>query len=166
MSYLTHQLKASGINAIAGVTGDSSDPTELAWRFSPVSNDKRNQISPSDELRVLISTDVLSEGQNLQDAAIVVNYDLPWPIVRLVQRAGRVDRIGQQSDTIYCYSFLPADGVERLLRLRERVRVRLQQNAEVVGTDEAFFEDETDSQSFIDLYNEKARISMERLRPR
>jgi hypothetical protein len=46
------------------------------------------------------------------------------------------------SDTIYCYSFLPADGVERLIRLRERVRQRLQQNAEVVGTDEAFFEDE------------------------
>ena len=139
-------LQARGLQAVEGVTGDSADPTELAWRFSPVSNNKRDKISPANELRVLVATDVLSEGQNLQDAAIVVNYDLPWAIIRLIQRAGRVDRIGQQSDTIYCYSFLPAEGVERLIRLRERVLQRLKQNAEVVGTDEAFFEDEfTDS---------------------
>ena len=70
----------------------------------------------------LIATDVLSEGQNLQDCAIVVNYDLPWAIIRLIQRAGRVDRIGQQAHNILCYSFLPADGIERLIRLRARVR--------------------------------------------
>jgi Helicase conserved C-terminal domain len=157
--YLTDQLQARAIPAIEGVTGDSAGPTELAWRFSPVSNNKRTAISPERELRVLVATDVLSEGQNLQDAAIVVNYDLPWAIIRLIQRAGRVDRIGQQSDTIYCYSFLPADGVERIIRLRERVVERLQQNAEVVGTDEAFFEDEVASIATItDLYNEKAGI--------
>src|SRR6266516_2811147 len=127
--YLTTHLKARGITAVEGVTGDSADPTELAWRFSPVSNGKRDQIHPDQELRFLLATDVLSEGQNLQDTAIVVNYDLPWAIIRLIQRAGRVDRIGQQSDTISCYSFLPEDGVERIIRLRERVRVRLQQNA-------------------------------------
>ena len=63
---------------------------------------------------MLVATDVLSEGQNLQDAAIVVNYDLPWALIRLVQRAGRVDRIGQKADEILCYSFLPAEGVEKL----------------------------------------------------
>jgi hypothetical protein len=156
VDYLARQLKARGIAALEGVTGDSDDPTELARRFSPVSNEKREQIRPEDELRVLIATDVLSEGQNLQDAAIVVNYDLPWAIIRLIQRAGRVDRIGQQADTITCYSFLPAEGVERIIHLRERVRTRLQQNAEVVGTDEAFFEDEANTLSLIDLYNEKA----------
>ncbi len=156
--YLTEQLKKQGIAAIEGVTGDSEDPTALAWRFSPNSNGKRSQVSATKELRVLVATDVLSEGQNLQDAAIVVNYDLPWAIIRLIQRAGRVDRIGQQADTIYCYSFLPADGVERLLQLRERVRQRLQQNAEVVGTDEAFFEDDANNSAFFDLYNEKAGI--------
>ena len=118
-----------------------ADPTQLAWRFSPESNGVRNQVRPDDELRVLVATDVLSEGQNLQDGAIVINYDLPWAIMRLIQRAGRVDRIGQQAENILCYSFLPADGVERILRLRARVRQRLQENAEVVGTDEAFFED-------------------------
>ena len=85
---------------------------------------------------------MLSEGQNLQDAAIIVNYDLPWAIIRLIQGAGRVDRIGQKAETMLCYSFLPADGVEHIIRLRARVRQRLQENAEVVGTDETFFEDD------------------------
>jgi superfamily II DNA or RNA helicase len=157
--YLSEQLNACGIQAVAGVTGASENPTEYAWRFSPLSNNRREQVAPEQELRVLVATDVLSEGQNLQDAAIVVNYDLPWAIIRLIQRAGRIDRIGQRSDSIYCYSFLPAEGVEKLIRLRERVRTRLRENAEVVGTDEAFFEDDDmDNQAIIDLYNEKAGI--------
>ncbi|NNE17696.1 MAG: NgoFVII family restriction endonuclease [Myxococcales bacterium] len=156
--YLATQLEALGVKRLAAVTGDSDNPTMLAWRFSPVSNDKRQRISHEQELDVLITTDVLSEGQNLQDAAVVVNFDLPWAIVRLIQRAGRVDRIGQKAETISCYSFLPADGVERIIRLRSRVRQRLLENAEVVGTDEAFFEDDQDDQSVRDLFTEKAGI--------
>lgn len=156
--YLETQLKTAGISRATGVTGDSSDPTALAWRFSPVSNNKRERITPEEELRILIATDVLSEGQNLQDCAIIVNYDLPWAIIRLIQRAGRVDRIGQKAGEIICYSFLPADGVERIIRLRARVRQRLQENAEVVGTDEAFFEDDANDQVILDLYNEKAGL--------
>jgi len=156
--YLQERLEALGVERIAGATGDSFDPTALAWRFSPVSNNKRKEIDPSDELRVLIATDVLSEGQNLQDCSIVVNYDLPWAIIRLVQRAGRVDRIGQKSEQILCYSFLPADGVERIIRLRARVRQRLKENAEVIGTDEAFFEDDRNDQIIRDLFTEKSGI--------
>ncbi len=156
--YLEAQLKARGVVKVAGVTGDSSDPTALAWRFSPASNEKHGRIPPEDELRVLIATDVLSEGQNLQDCSIVVNYDLPWAIIRLIQRAGRVDRIGQQAENILCYSFLPAEGVERIIRLRARVRQRLQENAEVVGTDEAFFEDDRNDGAVLALYHEKAGI--------
>ena len=156
--YLESHLRAIGVTKLEGVTGDSPDPTGAAWRFSPVSNNKRDKIKPEEELRVVVATDVLSEGQNLQDCSIVVNFDLPWAIIRLVQRAGRVDRIGQQAETIRCYSFLPAEGVERILRLRSRVRQRLQENAEVVGTDEAFFEDDRNNQAVVDLYNEKAGI--------
>jgi hypothetical protein len=87
-----------------------------------------------------------------------VNYDLPWAIIRLIQRAGRVDRIGQKAEEITCYSFLPADGVDRIINLRQRVRNRLKQNAEVVGADEAFFEDDCDDQSVLNLYHEKAGI--------
>lgn len=158
VSYLEGQLRDRRVTRIAGVTGDSGDPSALAWRFSPVSNNKREQIKPEEELRVVIATDVLSEGQNLQDAAIVVNYDLPWAIIRLIQRVGRVDRIGQKAENILCYSFLPADGVDRIIRLRARVRQRLRENAEVVGTDEAFFEDDRNDQAVVDLYHEKAGL--------
>lgn len=157
VGYLQGEFKSRGLTRLASVTGDSADPTKLAWQFSPRSNEKLDRITPEEELRVLVSTDVLSEGQNLQDCSIVVNYDLPWAIIRLIQRAGRVDRIGQQARDILCYSFLPADGIERLIRLRTRVRARLHENAEVVGTDEAFFEDE-DREVVLDLYNEKAGI--------
>ncbi len=77
---------------------DTENPTLLARRFSPKSNAIIGGLPENrDELQVLIATDVLSEGQNLQDAAIIVNYDLPWTIIRLIQRAGRVDRVGQLS---------------------------------------------------------------------
>ena len=161
--YLTNELRNRGVERLAGVTGESQDPTGYAWRFSPgsnchASNKNNSAFHPENELRVLIATDVLSEGQNLQDASVIVNYDLPWAIIRLIQRAGRVDRIGQKSDRIICYSFLPAEGIERLIRLRSRVRQRLKENAEVVGTDEAFFEDDSEKQKLLDLYNEKSGI--------
>jgi superfamily II DNA or RNA helicase len=158
VEYLENRLQAAKASACVGVTGQSSNPTAVAWRFSPVSNEKRHKVSPEDELRVVIATDVLSEGQNLQDCSIIVNYDLPWAIIRLIQRAGRVDRIGQNSDQILCYSFLPADGVERIINLRGRVRQRLRENAEVVGTDEAFFDDDGDDMPLVSLYHEKAGI--------
>ncbi len=155
-TYLETQLRRRGLQDVVKVTGDAENPTALAWRFSPDSNKK--QIPPEKQIRVLIATDILSEGQNLQDCAIVVNYDLPWAIVKLIQRAGRVDRIGQKSRVINCYSFLPADGVERIIRLRARVHQRLRENAEVVGSDEAFFEDDLGADVIVDLYNEKAGI--------
>ncbi|MEO1668893.1 MAG: helicase-related protein [Chloroflexota bacterium] len=158
VSYLERELRQRGVKRVSGVTGGTSDPTAIAHRFSPVSNRKRDRVVPEDELRVIIATDVLSEGQNLQDAAIVINYDLPWTIIRLVQRAGRVDRIGQQSDTILCYTFVPADGIERILNLRSRVRQRLAENAEVVGTDESFFEEDADRQTLLNLYHEQSGI--------
>ncbi len=163
VSYLADQLQTRGLKQMAGVTGDTEEPSNYARRFSPESNKAREKesphpVSPAEELRVLVATDVLSEGQNLQDAAIVVNFDLPWAIIRLIQRAGRVDRIGQKAEEILCYSFLPADGVERLIRLRSRVRQRLQENAEVVGTDETFFEDEKNDTVIRDLFTEKSGI--------
>ena len=156
--YLKAELSERGVSRIEEVTGDSPNPTALARRFSPVSNNTLGSAMSGGELRVLISTDILSEGQNLQDCSIVVNYDLPWAIIRLVQRAGRVDRIGQEADEILCYSFLPAEGVERIIALRTRVHARLRENAEVVGTDEAFFEDGDDETAVVDIYNERSGL--------
>ena len=158
VDYLESQLKQRGVEDLAGVTGNSSEPTQLAWQFSPISNQRTGRQKPARQLRVLVATDVLSEGQNLQDCHMVVNYDLPWAIIRLIQRAGRVDRIGQEAEEILCHSFLPAEGVERIIDLRKRVRNRLKENAEVVGADEAFFEDDDDEQAIVNLYHERAGI--------
>jgi superfamily II DNA or RNA helicase len=154
--YLARVLEDQGITQIGLATGQSADPTALAWQFSPISNEK--PIPVAEQLRVLVATDMLSEGQNLQDCAIILNYDLPWAIIRLIQRAGRVDRIGQQAEEILCYSFLPAEGVERLINLRGRLRDRLNENQEVVGTDEAFFEDEQAREMLLNLYNERSGV--------
>jgi superfamily II DNA or RNA helicase len=155
-NYLTDNLKKRGIKKIECVTGDCENPTHLAHRFSPRSNGKNEMANTSDELKVLITTDVLSEGQNLQDGHIILNYDLPWAIIRLIQRAGRVDRIGQKSDKIICYSFFPEDGIEQIIKLRSRLRTRIEQNAEVVGSDETFFDG--DPVNLEDLYNERSGI--------
>lgn len=154
VAYLVDELKKRGLTKLEGVTGQSGNPTDVVHRFSPISNEKPG----GGDLRVVIATDVLSEGQNLQDAHVVVSFDLPWAIIRLIQRAGRVDRIGQKHDQIFVYSFYPMDGVEKVIHLRERVRQRLTENAEVVGADEQFFEDLQVDQRYRDLYNEKAGI--------
>lgn len=152
--YIFNQLQNRGIGRIAKATGDSENVSELVYRFSPVSNGKDECSGTDKELRILISTDVLSEGQNLQDCHIVVNYDLPWALIRLIQRAGRVDRIGQTSEEIWCYSFLPEDGIEQIIRLRNRLKKRIAENAEVVGSDEVFFDG--DPINIADLYSEKS----------
>ena len=150
--YVYRQLKRRGIPQVGCATGGSKNPTDIVERFSPKSNDK--DYSDTEQYRVLIATDVLSEGQNLQDAHVIVNFDLPWAIIRLIQRAGRVDRIGQEANEIYCYSFFPADGVEEIIRLRSRLNARINENAHIVGSDEVFFEG--NEMNLRDMFNEKS----------
>lgn len=153
--YVYNQLRKRGVNSIGIATGDSDNPTSVVEKFSPVSNEK-SDISQEEQYRVLIATDVLSEGQNLQDSHVIVNFDLPWAIIRLIQRAGRVDRIGQTADKIYCYSFFPADGVEEIINLRGRLNARINENANIVGSDEIFFEG--NEQNLRDMFNERSGV--------
>jgi SNF2 family DNA or RNA helicase len=151
--YLYEQMKARGVSNVGLVTGSEGVPQDLVERFSPISNKRPKIQGTANELRVLISTDVLSEGQNLQDAHIIINYDLPWALIRLIQRAGRVDRIGQKATQVLCYSCLPEEGIETIIGLRRRIGQRIAENAEVVGTDEQFFEG--DPVNLAALYAEK-----------
>ena len=163
-NYVAEALKAAGVDRVGIASGDTANPTEVARRFSPLSNmlgaatlddaELEKLIDPSAEYCVLVSTDVLSEGQNLQDAHIVVNYDLPWAIIRLIQRAGRVDRVGQKADEVVIYS-LWHDGVEQVLNLRQRIAERLRANAEVFGSDEQFFGSDDEVKVIEDLYKGK-----------
>ena len=137
--YVARSLRERGVAAVRSVSGTHRDPGAEATAFSPKSNNA--EVPPSEQTRVLVATDVLSEGQNLQDAHIVVNYDLPWAVVKLVQRAGRVDRIGQESPHVRVVTMLPPGGVEEVLDLRKRIRDRLAENARVFGGGERFFGD-------------------------
>lgn len=152
--YVGTALRDAGIASVGVASGSSENPTALAHRFSPVSNalpDSEQVLDLADELRVLVATDVLSEGQNLQDAHIVVNYDLPWAIIRLIQRAGRVDRIGQNADEVLIYSFFH-DSVDKVIDLRRRIAERLKANAAAFGSDEQFFGTADEVKTLTDLY--------------
>lgn len=155
--YVAGALAERGIKSVDWVSGATENPTATAKRFSPKANTELGTLRDGEtELRVLVSTDVLSEGQNLQDAHVVVNFDLPWAIVKIIQRAGRVDRIGQQSPEVLVYSFLPADDVEEVIRLRRRIRRRLEENAAVFGSDESFFGELGELQVIQGLYDERS----------
>ena len=159
--YISEELVRRGVSDAGLVTGDTEDPTAMAQRFSPVSNRIGGDGTPvRDELRVLVSTDVLSEGQNLQDAHIVVNYDLPWAIVKLVQRAGRVDRIGQSSAEVLVVSLMPDASVEREIELRGRVLRRLGENAKLLGSDEAFFGHDSERQVISGVFDESSGFGL------
>ena len=98
------------------------------------------QISPVDaklidsEIDILITTDCLSEGQNLQDADLVVNYDIHWNPVRLIQRFGRIDRIGSENATIGSINFWPASDYDTVLNLASRINDRMAAMA-IVGSE-------------------------------
>jgi len=95
------------------------DRTRLVQMFAPVSNGKKEWAGTDKEIDIMISTDVLSEGQNLQDCGHLLNYDLHWNPTRMVQRAGRIDRIGTEFDTLWIRNMFPDEGLERLLGLVE-----------------------------------------------
>jgi superfamily II DNA or RNA helicase len=142
--YVAQNLKRLCAGRVIEVaSGQSSNPTKLARRFSPLSNEKLGGLPDGEsEIEVLVATDVLSEGQNLQDCAAVVNWDLPWTIIRIVQRAGRIDRVGQKADEIEIYSFMPHEGVNDLIQLRQRLRRRLRNAGAILGGEDSFFDDD------------------------
>jgi superfamily II DNA or RNA helicase len=98
---------------------DARERASLVTHFAPVANNRPEIVGSDKEIDTLISTDVLSEGQNLQDCGILINYDLHWNPTRMVQRAGRIDRIGTSFDTLWVLNMFPDDGLERLLGLVE-----------------------------------------------
>lgn len=134
--YLERELnKRFQADAIIEVDSDRNvaNREQVIKRFAPYyncENDSQLGMALKDPIRVLISTDVLSEGLNLQDANVIVNYDLHWNPVRLMQRIGRVDRRMDPSkpvdyDKVYVYNFLPPDDLEQVLRLYETITGKL-----------------------------------------
>ncbi len=155
--YVAAALEDDGVDNVGLVSGNTDNPTATARRFSPHSNRLPGHDDPDpavvgESIDVLVATDVLSEGQNLQDCHIIVNYDLPWAIIRIIQRAGRVDRVGQRSDTVYVY-LISHEKVEQQTNLRQRIKDRLGASAEAFGSDEQFFGSEREIKILDDFYN-------------
>lgn len=94
--------------------------------FSPISKDKAALLPDSnDEIDILIATDCISEGQNLQDCDCVINYDIHWNPVRIIQRFGRVDRIGSKNESIQLVNFWPDMDLDEYINLKGRVETRM-----------------------------------------
>jgi superfamily II DNA/RNA helicase len=120
-------------------SGDKSK-TRVVGRFAPKANPEYRFTSDEKELMTVIATDVLAEGLNLQDCDKIVNYDLHWNPVRLIQRFGRIDRIGSEHDVIYGFNFLPETGIERNLGLKQKLRNRIQEIHDTIGEDSAILD--------------------------
>ena len=102
-----------------------AERVRLIQAFAPQSNNSPDLAGSDREVDILVSTDVLSEGQNLQDCGILVNYDLHWNPTRMVQRAGRIDRIGSKHPLLWVYNMFPEEGLERLLHLVESLNRKI-----------------------------------------
>ena len=137
VEYLYRELNPGGENPeIAMLTSRNNDrQADIIARFSPASNQASRRDILDRPIRILLATDVVSEGQNLQDCNRVVNYDLHWNPVKLIQRFGRVDRIGAMADTVYLHNMWPDAGIDETLSLTDRIGARIRSFHNVIGAD-------------------------------
>ncbi|MBI4199683.1 MAG: hypothetical protein HY535_04330 [Chloroflexi bacterium] len=159
VQYLFRELNPGGKDdSIAMLSGaNRSQIEDIVKRFAPKANLKRGEKIPGPEIRVLIATDVVSEGQNLQDCARVLNYDLHWNPVRLIQRFGRVDRIGTEHTVIHLNNMWPDLEVDRGLSLTERLLRRIQTFHDFIGLDSRLLSEneKLNSKAMYRIYEQK-----------
>jgi ERCC4-related helicase len=126
-----------------------SQSEDLAGRFSP--NSKDHEITPdSKEIQYLFSTDILSEGQNLQDAGIIINYDLHWNPVRMIQRNGRINRLGSKFEDVFIYNMHPEENIEAYLKLVKRLEGKISMINQTIGNDQSVLGEPANPVEYID----------------
>lgn len=105
----------------------TADFDDILTNFSPLSKRRSEQpLFPQDEeIELLIATDCISEGQNLQDCDLLINYDIHWNPVRIIQRFGRIDRIGSRNAAVQLVNFWPVADLDRYLNVKHRVEARM-----------------------------------------
>jgi superfamily II DNA/RNA helicase len=118
---------------------------------------------PKDDYRILVATEVLSEGVNLHRSHVVINYDIPWNPTRLIQRVGRVNRVDTKFDKIYTFNFFPTKKSNDLIKLREAAEAKIRAFIEMLGADAKLLTDgeEIKSQSLFSRLNSKETITGE-----
>jgi superfamily II DNA or RNA helicase len=134
---------ASGVAELTArggrVAGGRLRRRDILAQYSP--QGARGEPPAAERIRLLVTTDVLSEGLDLQRASVVVHLDLPWNPARLEQRVGRVRRLGSVHDTIFVYALAPPASSERVLRVEARLRAKLTFASRIVGLSEAILHD-------------------------
>ena len=133
----------------------SIDFNKVLTHFSPMS--KQADIPESEQITVLIGTDCISEGQNLQDCDTVINYDIQWNPVTLIQRFGRIDRIGSKNAYIKLINFFPAMALNEYLGLESRVKKKMVQSNIVSTGDDNLLDPEMNDISFRTRQMEKLK---------
>ncbi len=126
-------------------------------RFAPLANPEYQLQNDETALNTLIATDVLAEGLNMQDCDKIINYDLHWNPVRLIQRFGRIDRIGSEHDKVYGFNFLPETGIEKHLGLRQKLHNRIQEIHNTIGEDSAILDgtEQLNEEAMYAIYEKK-----------
>jgi superfamily II DNA or RNA helicase len=138
--YLYENINTDFDPCIEVIFGNDKDKASIVGRFAPKANPEQRPKDGQPEINILIATDVLSEGLNLQDCDQVINYDLHWNPIRLIQRFGRIDRIGSEFDKIWGFNFLPETELEKNLGLREKLQHRIQEIHNTIGEDAAILD--------------------------
>lgn len=148
-------IKDFGVKS-AFVSGDTkSHITETVKRFSPKS--KGGNFNPEEQLDYLFATDVLSEGQNLQDCGTLINFDLHWNPVRMIQRNGRINRLGSEHEQVYIYNMHPETNLESYLKLVQRLEQKIDRIKYTVGTDQSILGEEENPIEYIDDIEENTK---------
>ena len=122
---LNTALVTGSVDGRTSVPKFKADLNNILTCFSPISKDKAALMPDGPDIDILIATDCISEGQNLQDCDCLVNYDIHWNPVRLVQRFGRIDRIGSRNDKIQLINFWPDLDLDSYINLKARVELRM-----------------------------------------
>lgn len=145
------------------VTGDTETSTKINYikRFAPQANNGYEEAKRYGELEILVSTDALSEGVNLQDADAVINYDLPWNPMVIVQRVGRVNRIGNEKD-VYVINFIPSGEIEVIVGILKKLKEKISDITLVVGKETKILtpEEEISVETFGEKIRDLSQLSM------
>jgi superfamily II DNA or RNA helicase len=155
-AYLFTHLNPNNDITIEVIYGNDKNKAALVGRFAPKANPENRPPEGKPEIRLLIATDVLSEGLNMQDCDQVINYDLHWNPVRLIQRLGRIDRIGSEHDVVRAFNFLPEFELESHLGLRKKLKRRIQEIHDTIGEDAAILDpsERLNEEAFYAIYEE------------
>jgi superfamily II DNA/RNA helicase len=142
--YLARELKELYKERVVAYTGSSSMilKTVIEDSFNPKFKEKNN-----DQFDVLITTDVLAEGINLHRANALINYDLPWNPTRIMQRVGRINRVGTEFEQIYVFNFFPTAQTSKHLPLKDRIIEKLQAFHDTLGEDYKYLSEEEEVSS-------------------